>query len=37
MADIVVDSSLIIGIAKIYKDNVQSPRNRRENYLFQIK
>ena len=37
MADLVVDSSIIIGIAKLYKDNIQSPRNRRENYLFNIK
>ena len=36
MADIVVDSSIIIGIARLYKNNERKPRTRREFYLFQI-
>ena len=37
MAEIVVDSSIIIGIAKLYKRNTKSPQNRRENFFFEVK
>ena len=37
MAEIVVDSSIIIGIAKQYNNNSQKPKNRRVSFLFVVK
>ena len=37
MIDIVVDSSIIIGISRLYMENVKHPRDRREQFLFEIK
>ena len=37
MIDLILDTSIILGISHLYMDNITKPRSRRERYLFDIK
>lgn len=37
MNNVVLDTSILLGISHIYKNNIQQPRSRRDRFLFDIK